>query len=302
VAEIANMNGASDARMPAAMVGLAGGDFAAWTLLANTQSEPPYAVVGLGTGILACYAKPYQHVDIYEIDPLVKNLSIVPGYMPPWHPERATMPKLPDPMFYFVHDAQERWAKIDVKLGDGRLKIKEAPQQYYHVIALDAFSSDAIPVHLLTKEAVNLYLDKVAEGGVLIFNTTNRYVRIEGVLASIARDLNLDCLKCSDWGYDQQRYLDNTNHPDRYSADWVIMQRKIDKKTCQNGGLPIRDRLEESRKRLMWNGKPALKANGDEIIEERWHNVDPLPGPAWTDGYSNMLNPRVMPWLIPWRQ
>jgi hypothetical protein len=52
----------------------------------------------------------------------------------------------------------------------------------------------------------------------------------------------------------------------------------------------------------MWNGKAALKANGDEIIEERWHNVDPLPGPAWTDGYSNMLNPRVMPWLIPWRQ
>jgi hypothetical protein len=300
VAEIANMNGASDARMPASMVGLAGGDFAAWTLLANTQSEPPYAVVGLGTGILACYAKPYQHVDFYEIDPLVKNLSIVPGYVPPWHPERATMPMLPDPMFYFVHDAQERWAKIDVKLGDGRLKIKEAPQNYYHVIVLDAFSSDAIPVHLLTKEAVKLYLDKLVEGGVLIFNTTNRYVRIEGVLASIARELELDCLKCSDWGYRPESYPDNTNHPDRFSADWVIMQRKIDKNTYQNGGLPIGDRLEESRKRLMWNGKPALKAN-EEIIEERWHKVDALPGPAWTDGYSNMLNPRVMPWLIPGR-
>jgi hypothetical protein len=302
VAEIANMNGASDARMPAAMVGLAGGDFAAWTMLANTQSEPPYAVVGLGTGILACYAKPYQHVDIYEIDPLVKNLSILPGYLPPWHPKRATMPKLPDPMFYFVHDAQERWSKIDVKLGDGRLKIKEAPENYYHVIALDAFSSDAIPVHLLTKEAVKLYLDKLAEGGVLIFNTTNRYVRIEGVLASIAQELGLECLKCSDWGYRSESYPDNTNHPDRFSADWVIMQRKIDKKTYQNGGLPIRDRLEESRKRLMWNGKPALNANGEEMIEERWHKVEPLPGPAWTDGYSNMLNPRVMPWLIPWRE
>jgi hypothetical protein len=59
VAEIANMNGAADARLPASMAGLAGGDFAAWTMLANTQSEPPFAVLGLGTGILACYAKPY---------------------------------------------------------------------------------------------------------------------------------------------------------------------------------------------------------------------------------------------------
>jgi hypothetical protein len=303
VAEIANMNGASDARMPASMVGLAGGDLAAWTMLANTQSEPPFAVVGLGTGILACYAKPYQHVDFYEIDPLVKNLSIAPGYVPPWHEERQKMPKnLPDPMFYFVHDAQERWAKIDVKLGDGRLKIKEAPQNYYHVIVLDAFSSDAIPVHLLTTEAVQLYLDKLADGGVLLFNTTNRYVRIEGVLASIARDLELDCLKCSDWGYRPESYPDNTNHPDRYSADWVVLQRKIEKTTYRNGGLPIRDRLEESRKRLMWNGKPALKANAEEFIEERWRTVDPLPGAAWTDGYSNMLNPRVMPWLIPWRE
>jgi hypothetical protein len=295
LAEIANMNGAADARLPTSMIGLAGGDFAAWTMLANTQSEPPYAVVGLGTGILACYAKPCQHVDFYEIDPLVKKLSIVPGYVPPWHPVRATMPKLPDPMFYFVRDAQERWAKIDVKLGDGRLKIKEAPQNYYHVIALDAFSSDAIPVHLLTKDAVKLYLDKLAEGGVLIFNTTNRYVRIEAVLAAIARDLDLDCLHCSDPTF-------RSDHPDRYSADWLVMQRKIDKKTYRHGGLPIRDRLEAKRPRVWWNGIPVLTSGGKEVIDERWRDVAPLPGPVWTDRYSNMLNPRVMPWLLPWRE
>ena len=293
VSEVADMTGASDARLPMSMIGLAAGDGAAWTMLANTQSEPPFAVLGLGTGILACYAKPYQHVDIYEIDPLVKNLSIVPGYLAPWEKNRNQMPKLPEPTFYFVHDAQERYAKIDVKLGDGRLKIKEAPQGYYHIIALDAFSSDAIPVHLLTKDAVKLYLDKLAEGGVLIFNTTNRYVRIEGVLAAIARDLDLDCLYCPDFTYP-------SDHPDRFSADWVVLQRKIDKNTYRNGGLPIRDRLEETRLRLGWNGKPMHNTKGDEITDTRWQGVAPLPGPAWTDGYSNMLNPRVMPWLKPW--
>jgi hypothetical protein len=230
-------------------------------------------------------------VDIYEIDPLVKNLSIVPGYVPPWDKDRSKMPKLPDPMFYFVHDAQERWANIDVKLGDGRLRMKEAPQGYYHVIALDAFSSDAIPVHLLTKDAVKLYLDKLADGGVLIFNTTNKFVQIQGVLATIAEELDLDCLFCSDTSVHQ-------DHPDRYQADWLVMQRKIDKATYRNGGLPIRMRLEEKRDRLWWDGSPLIDKDGKRVPEERWKRIQPFPGPAWTDGYSNMLNPRVMPWLL----
>jgi hypothetical protein len=294
VTAVIDMNGRSDARLPASMFALAGGDFAAYTMLANTQSEPPFAVVGLGTGLLACYAKPYQHVDIYEIDPLIKNLSIVPGYVPPWHQDRATMPKLPDPTFYFVHDAQERYAKIDVKLGDGRLQLKKAPEHYYHIIVLDAFSSDAIPVHLLTKDAIKLYLDKLADGGVLIFNTTNRYMRIEGVLAAIAGDLGLVCLECSD-------IARGSDHPDRFAADWLVLQRKIDKNSYKNGGPPIRDRLEAARVRLAWNGRPVHQDNGDEVIDKRWHDVEPLPGPVWTDSYSNLLNPRVMPWLTPWR-
>src|SRR4029079_12824084 len=99
----------------------------------------------------------------------VKNLSIMPGYVPPWDPARSNMGKLPDPTFYFVQDAMERHARVDIKLGDGRLVMKrEAPEKYYHVIVLDAFSSDAIPVHLLTADAVRMYLDKLAEGGVLV--------------------------------------------------------------------------------------------------------------------------------------
>ena len=270
--------GNGDVRLPATMVGLAFGASPTFGMLANTQSEPPFAVLGLGTGLLACYAKPYQHVDFYEIDPLVKNLSIVPGYVPPWHPERNQMPKLKDPTFYFVHDAQERWAKISVILGDGRLKLKEAPEHYYHVISLDAFSSDAIPVHLLTAEAVELYMSKLVEGGVLLFNTTNRFVRIEGVLAAIAKEKGYDCLYCPDFTYPE-------DHPDRYSADWVVLQRRVSKDTYKNGSLPIGERLQKERVRLWWNGvrlgqNDAGKEHDRETLAERSCRLTP---PVFTD-------------------
>ncbi len=327
---LTDMNGMSDFRMPASMFGLACGDFPIAAMLSNTQSEPPFAVLGLGTGILACYAKPFQHVDFFEIDPLVKNLSVVPGYVPPWHPERQKMPKLQDPTFYFVQDAIERGARVEIKLGDGRLKLKDAPEKYYHIIALDAFSSDAIPVHLLTKDAVELYLTKLADGGVLLFNTTNRYVRIERVLAAIAAETDCDCLYCPDYTY-------GSDHPDRFSADWVVLQPRSKKGTYANGGPPIGLRLETARLRKAWTGRVvtdgerkektihrfavdmvcfnaspinsplfaasmAFPGRGPEVLDERWQEVVPMPGAVWTDSYSNMLNPIVMPWIAPWRR
>jgi hypothetical protein len=306
---VTNMTGASDSRMAVAMVGLGASPDAALGMLVNTQSEPPYAVVGLGTGILACYAKPYQVVDFYEIDPLVRDMSIVKGYVPPWHEDRGKMGKLADPIFYFLQDAQERWANLSVKMGDGRLVMKNEKERerYYHVISLDAFSSDAIPVHLLTKEAVELYLSKLADGGVLVFNTTNRYVRIESPLASIARDLDLECLTCADWV--DRRHDD----PDRYSADWVVLRRRTDEKGYKSGGPPLAKRLLSERKLIAWNGEPYMKQG--EPAEKRWVEVPPLPGPGWTDSSSNLLNPKpgwtdsssnllnpkVMPWLTEWR-
>ncbi len=287
--EIRNMTGMSDSRMAAAMVGLACGQDAALAMAANTQSEPPFAVLGLGTGLLASYAKPYQVVDFYEIDPLVKDMSIVKGYVPPWHSDRHNMGKLNDPTFWFLQDAQERWANLSVKLGDGRLVMKNEKnrEKYYHIISLDAFSSDAIPVHLLTEEAVKLYLSNLADGGVLIFNTTNRFVRIEPVLSGIAKKLDLECLYCADWTSDLH------DHPDRYSADWVALRRKTPEGWSGNGGRPLAERLLAKRKLLRWNGEPYTNSRGDDE-ELRWHEVAPLPGPVWTDGHSNLL--KIMKW------
>jgi SAM-dependent methyltransferase len=244
----------ADHRLPASLVGL--GAAAPWAQLVALHSQPPYAVVGLGTGTLAVHAQPYQHVDFYEIDPIVKGLSVPPSG------------NADDLIFYYVDDAVRRGARLDIIMGDGRLKIKTAPEKFYHAISLDAFSSDAIPVHLLTKEAVEEYLKHLADGGVLIFNTTNRYVRIQPVLAAIAEELELECLQCPDW-------TDN-RHPEKYGADWVVlrrMDRNLPGGTYRNGGPGLHQRLD-----------PV----------ERWERVEPLPGKVWSDEYSNLL--RIMRW------
>lgn len=244
-----------DARLPASLAGMAGSPMDALAgLLVNTQSEPPYAVVGLGTGALAAHAKPFQHMRFYEIDPVVKRLSL-------------PLDENEEPIFSYVHDAKFiRGADIDVILGDGRLSLKQAPDSYYHILVLDAFSSDAIPVHLLTKEAVQLYLTKLAEGGVLVFNTTNRYVNINGVLADIAKDLDLDCYYQGDYGDDVVN---------RFGTDWIVMQRKnLGTRGAYNGGPPMAQRV-------------ALRKISGRTI---WYEAEPLKRPVWTDRYSNLLS------------
>jgi SAM-dependent methyltransferase len=236
-----------DPRMPASMVGL--GAVSPWAQLVGTQQQVPFAVIGLGTGTLAAHAQPMQVVDFYEIDPMVKRLSV---------PDSG---EAKDLIFYFVDDALKRGALLDIKLGDGRLKIKEAPEKYYHALLVDAFSSDAVPMHLLTKEAVSLYFDKLADGGVLIFNTTNRYVRLQPRLARIAEELNLECLGCPDYT--------NDNIPEKFGADWLAMRRRDKPGVTMSGGPSLYDRLQMS--------------------EDRWQKIEPDAGRVWTDSYSNLL-------------
>jgi SAM-dependent methyltransferase len=245
-----------DARQPASLVGL--GAVSPWAQLAGTQAQVPFAVIGLGTGTLAAHATPFQHVDFYEIDPIIKRLSVPPSG------------DAKDLIFYYVDDALKRGARLDIVMGDGRLTIKKAPrEQYYHALLLDAFSSDAVPMHLLTREAIELYLTKLADGGVLIFNTTNRYVSLQPELARIAVELDLECLACGDWASD--------NFPEKYSADWVAMRKRG---RFANGGPSLFDRLQVS---------PAGRSD-----PWRWHVVEPVDGNGWTDGHSNLL--RAMRW------
>lgn len=258
-------------RFPTSVVGFGNDPLSA---LVTLHSEPPFAVVGLGTGTLAAFAKPYQHVDMYEIDPLVYKLSQKDGDKP------AT--------FTYLTDAKDRGANLKVILGDGRLKIEKAPEQWYHIICLDAFASDAIPVHLLTVDAIEIYLKKLAPGGVLVFNATNRYVDIAGVLKDSADHLGLETLALSDW------YRDAI--PEKYGTDFVMLRRKqetIDKlKTTFNGAPELAKRLDvQTFKNFMESMAHEYKKQnqGANMDWEPWKVPPNLGGQLWTDKYSNLL-------------
>lgn len=127
------------------------------------------AVIGLGSGGMAAYARAGDRYTFYEIDPTVRDLATNPEY------------------FTFIADARARGARVDIRIGDGRIEIAKAPDKSYGLIVLDAFSSDSIPVHLLTREALGLYLTKLRDDGVIAFHISNRYFDLRPVLAQHQR-------------------------------------------------------------------------------------------------------------------
>jgi spermidine synthase len=126
------------------------------------------AVVGLGAGAIAYYARQGQTVRFYEIDPIIEPLARK------W--------------FTFLRDAT---ATVEVVLGDARLTLRDTPDRSLDLLFLDAFSSDAIPVHLLTVEAVQLYLAKLKPDRFLLLHVSNRHLDLKRVLRAIARRLGL---------------------------------------------------------------------------------------------------------------
>ncbi|HEU5424616.1 MAG TPA: fused MFS/spermidine synthase, partial [Nitrolancea sp.] len=136
------------------------------------------AIVGLGAGAMAAYAREHERWSFYELDPAVIRIARDPRY------------------FTFLSDS--RAGRIDVIEGDARLRLREAPERAFELIVLDAFSSDAVPAHLLTREALALYRHQLAAGGQIVFNITNRYLDLEPVVGALARDAGMVCRVCYD--------------------------------------------------------------------------------------------------------
>ena len=136
----------------------------------GNPDENQVAIVGLGAGTMACYVSPPQNLTYYEIDPLVERIAENPRY------------------FTFLRDCYPR---VRVVLGDARLSLRAAPDHRYGIIILDAFSGDSIPVHLLTREALRLYLTKLTPGGILVFHISNSYLDLQPVLGTLAGDAGL---------------------------------------------------------------------------------------------------------------
>jgi len=138
-----------------------------FTATAEKAGRRRVAVVGLGTGTLAAYGNAGEDWTFYEIDPGIVEIARNPKY------------------FTYLADSP---ARIGVVLGDARLSLTHAPPHAYDLIIVDAFNSDAIPVHLLTREAIGVYLDKLAPGGIISLHLSNRYLDLEPVVAALARD------------------------------------------------------------------------------------------------------------------
>jgi SAM-dependent methyltransferase len=132
-------------------------------------------VIGLGAGSIIAYARKGDTFRFYEINPQVVDLA-----------RRE---------FTFMTDSP---AKIEVVLGDGRLSLEREPDQKFDVIAMDAFSGDSIPMHLLTRQAMEIYLRHLKPDGVLAFQATNRFINIAPIVASLAAEFGLSAVLISD--------------------------------------------------------------------------------------------------------
>jgi hypothetical protein len=162
------------------------------------------AVVGLGAGTTAAYARAGESWTFYEIDPEVVKIARDPA------------------LFTYLSSCAA--APINVVTGDARLRLREAPPNAYDLIVLDAFSSDAVPAHLLTREAVALYLSKLAPGGVIAFHVSNRSLELERVALGVATDAGLDARVYAD----ERTPGDEGRDPNRDPSTWVVAARKAE--------------------------------------------------------------------------
>jgi protein-L-isoaspartate O-methyltransferase len=163
----------------------------------KTPDRHRVAMVGAGTGALAVLAGPHQQVTLYEIDPAIVRIA--------------------EDQRYFTYLANVR-ARRETVVGDGRLELARSSGGY-DLIVLDAFSSGSIPIHLLTREAFDLYLDRLAPRGALLFHISNRHLRLNSVLAAQVRDLGLAAFEWIDVrpDGDVERGI--------FGSDWVLIAR-----------------------------------------------------------------------------
>ena len=153
-------------------------------------------VVGLGAGALACYAKPSQTWTLYEIDPLVVDIAKNSAYFS-----------------YLSQCAPNAVSEI----GDARLSIQNKPDGTFDLLMMDAFSSDAVPTHLLTREAIDLYFKKLKPNGILAFHITNRHLLLKKVVSIHAEQMKLAALI--------QEFKPQTVAPLIVATDWVVLAK-----------------------------------------------------------------------------
>jgi hypothetical protein len=204
----------------------------AWQALPRVASAHDVAVVGLGVGTLATYAGPAQRWTFFEIDPAIERIARSREH------------------FSFMEACGDR---CRVVIGDARISLNRVPERSYDILVLDAFSSDSIPIHLMTREAVALYLSRLVPDGVLVMHISNRHLTLAPIVARLAESHGLTAL--------QQIDRSPGGRPEGKSdSHWIVMSRKA------ADLAPL-------------------------AADARWTRLTPnLATPLWTDDFSNILS------------
>lgn len=218
-------------------------------------SRPPGAeanvgIIGLGVGTLAAYGRPGDRLRFYEIDPDVVEIADRGGW------------------FSFLTDSP---AAIEIALGDARLALARerasGTTQAFDLLVLDAFSSDAVPIHLLTKEAFVLYLESLAPGGLLAVHVTNRHFRLAKVVARAATEIGASSLLIRSRAIPAMQSA---------PADWMVIGRDAEQLNRVKARLVARSRSL---------GIPAGSMSIGHVTD-----LERARFPVWTDEYSDLLH------------
>ena len=191
------------------------------------QGPRRIGIIGLGAGSLSAYARQGDVYRFYDINPLVKNVALNE--------------------FSYLSDCK---AKVDILIGDGRLLLEQESDQHYDLLVVDAFSSDSIPVHLLTVEAIQLYFHHLQPDGILALHISNHHLDLAPVIEQIRSKLDKQAILIHSEGDDDKGI---------YRTDWVLM-------TSSRDLLKI----------------PELKKVAMELRSQPGLRV-------WTDNYSNLI-------------
>ena len=200
----------------------------------NWSRQGPVAVIGLGVGSTAAYARPGQEFVFYEIDPEVARIAADPRY--------------------FTHLVDMK-GEYSIVLGDGRLTLQQAPDGYYSLLIIDAFNSDAIPTHMLTREAFQLYFTKTAADGAIVLHASNRFLDLTPLLGNLAAEADAYCMRRADVERSRDKKMLG-----KFPSDYVVIAR-------------------EQRQLQTLSHMPAWR--------ELRHNSSIA---VWTDQYSNVFS------------
>ena len=168
------------------------------------QQNRRIGMLGLGVGTITAFGKPGDYVRVYEINPQVEQIARQP--------------------FTYLATSE---ARIDVVMGDGRLSLEHEPPQSFDFLVMDAFSSDAVPVHLLTKEAFEIYQRHLKPDGVILVNISNRYLNLRPVVENAAQAFQVQChhIECEDGGDDDD---EDEEAWWLYGSTWMVLSKNQD--------------------------------------------------------------------------